>query len=300
MDYHEGGRLVKERIDRFLFLTRWLDGLPFLSTKVIRQACLDHDVMLLDTLDRKPKEGVRDLRLLFKFESCWAKEKEAKEIIEKYKRNRIEGLLNVDGNCVEGTSEACGVAWENFHKLLKSEANRNNERILSQIQSSKYFSDGDVFYPKKVYKPSFYWISIASMAKALESRFRWQVGDKKKVRIRVDKWGFEGLDGNSLCVPNGDVRERFVRDLWIPNQLVWNKDHFRELYGEIMEDRIWGCLRCERGEETTIHALKDCPEAHVILTFGGLDGRILDNTYKRCIDWLEDALRLLDKKHLRT
>ncbi|MBA0820783.1 hypothetical protein Gohar_022326, partial [Gossypium harknessii] len=52
-----------------------------------------------------------------------------------------------------------------------------------------------------------------------------------------------------------------------------------------------GYLRCERGEETAIDTLKDCPKAHVILAFGGLDGRILDNTYERCIDWLEDTLR---------
>ncbi|MBA0705950.1 hypothetical protein Golax_018098, partial [Gossypium laxum] len=103
------------------------------------------------------------------------------------------------------------------------------------------------------------------MAKALESGFSWQVRDEKKVRIGVDRLDHELLP-------------------WIVK------------ISSIKLNVEGGYLRCERREETAIDTLKDCPEAHVILAFGGLDGRILDNTYKRCIDWLEDALRLLDKK----
>ncbi|MBA0829243.1 hypothetical protein Goarm_013861, partial [Gossypium armourianum] len=43
-------------------------------------------------------------------------------------------------------------------------------------------------------------------------------------------------------------------------------------------------------------ALKKCPKALAILALGGLDGQLLDNDYERCIDWLEDAMRVLDKK----
>ncbi|MFQ6649973.1 hypothetical protein Gotur_022040, partial [Gossypium turneri] len=43
-------------------------------------------------------------------------------------------------------------------------------------------------------------------------------------------------------------------------------------------------------------ALKDCPTARAILTLGGLDGRLLNKDYSCCIDWIENAMRLLDKK----
>ncbi|MBA0560818.1 hypothetical protein Golob_017695, partial [Gossypium lobatum] len=44
------------------------------------------------------------------------------------------------------------------------------------------------------------------------------------------------------------------------------------------------------------HTLKDCPIARAVLTFGGLDSRLLNKDYSSCIDWIEDAIRLLDKK----
>ncbi|MBA0669470.1 hypothetical protein Goklo_000133 [Gossypium klotzschianum] len=51
------------------------------------------------------------------------------------------------------------------------------------------------------------------------------------------------------------------------------------------------CPRCEAKEETFIHGLKDCPSARAILTFGGLDNRLIEGNYSWCIDWLEDILR---------
>ncbi|MBA0842360.1 hypothetical protein Goarm_002190, partial [Gossypium armourianum] len=53
---------------------------------------------------------------------------------------------------------------------------------------------------------------------------------------------------------------------------------------------------CGMGDETIIHALRDCPKACAVLSFGGLDGRLLDPAFERCIDWLEDATHLLDLK----
>ncbi|MBA0726542.1 hypothetical protein Golax_002365 [Gossypium laxum] len=49
-------------------------------------------------------------------------------------------------------------------------------------------------------------------------------------------------------------------------------------------------------DETIIHAFWDFPKACTVLSFGGLDGRLLDPTFERCINWLEDATRLLDLK----
>ncbi|MBA0712774.1 hypothetical protein Golax_011850, partial [Gossypium laxum] len=53
---------------------------------------------------------------------------------------------------------------------------------------------------------------------------------------------------------------------------------------------------CGHRDETSIHALRDCPKASVVLFFGGLDRRLLKSNYETCINWLEDATHLLDLK----
>ncbi|KAK5813079.1 hypothetical protein PVK06_028525 [Gossypium arboreum] len=56
------------------------------------------------------------------------------------------------------------------------------------------------------------------------------------------------------------------------------------------------CLRCGKEKETLIHAMKDCPMARVVLTYGGLSNNFLGRDYAQCIDWIEDVFRELDKK----
>ncbi|MBA0810828.1 hypothetical protein Gohar_002786 [Gossypium harknessii] len=46
----------------------------------------------------------------------------------------------------------------------------------------------------------------------------------------------------------------------------------------------WGCLRCRGRNETAIHALKDCLKARAILSHDGIDDRLLNYDYERCID----------------
>ncbi|KAK5845660.1 hypothetical protein PVK06_001861 [Gossypium arboreum] len=48
--------------------------------------------------------------------------------------------------------------------------------------------------------------------------------------------------------------------------------------------------------ETLIHAMKDCPKARAVLAYGGLNNNLLEGCYGRCVDWLEDVARALDKK----
>ncbi|PPS11548.1 hypothetical protein GOBAR_AA09097 [Gossypium barbadense] len=60
-----------------------IDNYPFLATIVVRQTNSDHDAILMDTLGRKPRENCEDPRLFFKYDVCWAKEKESKDIIKK-------------------------------------------------------------------------------------------------------------------------------------------------------------------------------------------------------------------------
>ncbi|KAG8482208.1 hypothetical protein CXB51_026860 [Gossypium anomalum] len=79
----EGDAFVKERLDRFFISDNNLECFPFMATKVIRQSASDHDAILLDTEGRKPKEHITDSRLKFRYDVCWAKDTEAKNIIKK-------------------------------------------------------------------------------------------------------------------------------------------------------------------------------------------------------------------------
>lgn len=65
-----GFGLMHERLDRFFTSIGWLQEVSFLATGVIRQANFDHDLIVLDTIGRKPKQGKRDPRLSFWYEEC--------------------------------------------------------------------------------------------------------------------------------------------------------------------------------------------------------------------------------------
>lgn len=78
----KGSGLVKKRIDRFLVCTNWLKDVSFLFSNMIRQASPDHDVILLNALGQTPKNMYKDLRLMFRFEECWARKEETKRVIK--------------------------------------------------------------------------------------------------------------------------------------------------------------------------------------------------------------------------
>ncbi|MBA0562617.1 hypothetical protein Golob_007648 [Gossypium lobatum] len=42
--------------------------------------------------------------------------------------------------------------------------------------------------------------------------------------------------------------------------------------------------------------MKDCPRAQAVLVYGGLNNNLLEGSYCRCVDWIEDVARSLDKK----
>ncbi|KAH1107834.1 hypothetical protein J1N35_011602 [Gossypium stocksii] len=85
--------MVKERIDRFLMSANNIHSFPFMETNVLRQSCSDHDAIILDTEGRKPRDSQRDPRLNFKYDACWAKNKEAKMIIKAVWQRNAQDIL---------------------------------------------------------------------------------------------------------------------------------------------------------------------------------------------------------------
>ncbi|MBA0655846.1 hypothetical protein Goklo_008269 [Gossypium klotzschianum] len=57
-----------------------------------------------------------------------------------------------------------------------------------------------------------------------------------------------------------------------------------------------GCPRCGAETKTVLHALKDCPTSRAVLSIRGWSRSFISKNYDHCIDWLEDLMRVLDKR----
>ncbi|PPR81963.1 hypothetical protein GOBAR_AA38752 [Gossypium barbadense] len=77
----EGPDLVKERLDRFLISDNLVGNMPFLTTKIVRQSKFDHEAIIMDTLGSKPRDYNINPRTWFRYDACWNKEADARDII---------------------------------------------------------------------------------------------------------------------------------------------------------------------------------------------------------------------------
>ncbi|MBA0849192.1 hypothetical protein Goshw_012718, partial [Gossypium schwendimanii] len=53
---------------------------------------------------------------------------------------------------------------------------------------------------------------------------------------------------------------------------------------------------CGANAETLLYALRECITSSEVLTIGGWDLSSNEKQYDRCIDWMEDMMRILDIK----
>ncbi|KAL1151419.1 hypothetical protein V6Z11_A09G040500 [Gossypium hirsutum] len=77
----EGDQLVKERLDRFVVSDTVMEKLPFLTSLIVRQSKFDHEAIILDSEGIKPNTTKEGHRAWFRYDTCWADEKELKDII---------------------------------------------------------------------------------------------------------------------------------------------------------------------------------------------------------------------------
>ncbi|MBA0600854.1 hypothetical protein Gorai_004048 [Gossypium raimondii] len=121
-------------------------------------------------------------------------------------------------------------------------------------------------------------------------------------RFGFDRWGFEDLDGNSLRASFNGIWDEdglwaasLILEDYLETPCASQNPYLCQRVGHnllptnvkmatIFHDFDRTCHRCEIGNETIIHALRDCPKARVVLSFGGLDGRLLDSPFESGID----------------
>ncbi|KAH1106896.1 hypothetical protein J1N35_010664 [Gossypium stocksii] len=94
--------------------------------------------------------------------------------------------------------------WTNNEKtrgwvMMECAIRKFKDTLCFKVLSAKYFPEGDVLRPKSCARLSFTWSIIAKAIDALKDGFLWQIKDGNCIDIRRDQWGFEGLNGDSVC-----------------------------------------------------------------------------------------------------
>lgn len=113
--------------------------------------------------------------------------------------------------------------------------------------NAKYFTNGDIFHPKCIDKPSYTWQSIASVARMFKNGFDWMVADRKSIDIRRDNWDFEGLTGESICLSRLTIQEQKACDIWNTNNVGLNENRANEIFGKNMGEQICKVLIITNG-----------------------------------------------------
>ncbi|XP_040940052.1 uncharacterized protein [Gossypium hirsutum] len=131
--------IVKERLDRFMILANEVTKFPFIETKVIRQSNSDHDINLLDAEGRKLKVGLRDPRVMFRYDSYWAKENEAKNIIKNVWYDDTKDIMDR----IEKVGQDLKVWQYKKYKEMSSQIGKLKSKINSVIDNLRRLYNGN-------------------------------------------------------------------------------------------------------------------------------------------------------------
>ncbi|KAK8314530.1 hypothetical protein V6Z12_D01G177900 [Gossypium hirsutum] len=121
----EGPNLVKERLDRFLISEDMFFKFTFINTRVVRQSKSDHEVILLNTIGNKSEEESCNHSLRFRYDACWAKEQEARDIIKRIWDGKNSDMLTK----MDMVRKELGPWQYRRYKRMKIEINKLEKNI---------------------------------------------------------------------------------------------------------------------------------------------------------------------------
>ncbi|KAK8302677.1 hypothetical protein V6Z11_D04G102000 [Gossypium hirsutum] len=101
--------------------------MSFLTTMVVRQSKSDHEPILMNTLGSKQGERYSDPRTWFKYDVCWAKEHEARDIITRIWTNKESNILDK----MDKVREELGPWQHQRYKRMKNKINRLENKICT-------------------------------------------------------------------------------------------------------------------------------------------------------------------------
>ncbi|KAK5811798.1 hypothetical protein PVK06_027171 [Gossypium arboreum] len=123
--------MVKERFDHFLTSSNVVASFPFMETNMIRKSTSNRDAIVLDTKGRKPRDRIRDPRLSFRYDVCWAKEYETKK---KYIKDVWQkGTTDIMGKIVKVGKDLGAWQYNRYKKI-------HNQIGALQVNTNKIFN----------------------------------------------------------------------------------------------------------------------------------------------------------------
>ncbi|MBA0818561.1 hypothetical protein Gohar_028334 [Gossypium harknessii] len=89
------------------------------------------------------------------------------------------------------------------------------------------------------------------------------------------------------------VKEVYVRDLFNESKDGWDRERVSKIYGDFMRDQLCNIPIIHNGPNDRRIWFHN---PHGVLEIGGLDSKLLNGNYLRCVDWIEEAARVMDIK----
>ena len=119
---------IKERLDRVLATSKWLDLFP--ATKLYHQStsASDHSMLLLRLMASSKRKRVKRC---FKFESMWLKESSCEEVV---RSTWEEGLVTSSGWEMNFCLKNCHDMLEVWNKSIFGHVGRNISDLQSQLE----------------------------------------------------------------------------------------------------------------------------------------------------------------------
>ncbi|XP_012453280.2 uncharacterized protein LOC105775300 [Gossypium raimondii] len=219
----EGANHVKERLDRFLVSEDLIENLPFISTNVVRQSKSDHEEILLNTHDNKPIDKGSDYRTCFKYDVCWAKDQEARDLISRvWNDNKCHTLTKMNN-----IREKLGPWQYQKYRRMKYKINELEKKIDTIFDGTS--SDGSLNLLKEARGQLGQLYDEEERYWAQRARNQWlRKGDRNTryfhVRLRAERRKIESISLKTSKVCGTVTRMRFARSYGIIS-MIFSKPH---------------------------------------------------------------------------
>jgi hypothetical protein len=107
----------------------------------------------------------------------------------------------------------------------------NKESFLYSVLKSKYFPDSSIWRPNVNTPKSAFWASILKILPILKENAFYQISTGQ-ISIWSSPWceGWNNIYDALIVQDNNFVYPAQVKDLWSPNQKIWNTDLIDSLF----------------------------------------------------------------------
>ncbi|CAN1332707.1 Putative ribonuclease H protein At1g65750 [Linum perenne] len=108
----------------------------------------------------------------------------------------------------------------------------NQNSLVARIYKAKYYPRGNYLTADKGGNPSLIWQSIWKAQGIVRRGFRWRIGDGSSIRVWEDPWINNDSSRFVTSIPDAEMADLRVNDLWIPGTKQWDIELLDELFND--------------------------------------------------------------------